>query len=61
MFIVIELNSELIIEDRLGLLEGNSVLSLVRGRFGLIPLKLNHKYSVLLSLPKSSESPNGQS
>jgi hypothetical protein len=37
------------------------VLPLVRGRFGLIPFKSNHTYSVLLYLPRSSESPNEQS
>ena len=44
--IVVKLHGKLVIEDRLGLLEGDAMLPEVRGGLGWIPVKLDHLYIV---------------
>jgi len=48
VFIVVELDGKFVIEDRLGLLEGDTVLPEVGRSLGLIPFELDHTYSVLM-------------
>ena len=48
VLIVKELNCEFVVENRFGLLEGNTVLSEVRGGFGRIPFKPDHQYIVFM-------------
>ena len=55
MLIVIELNGKLIVENRLGLLEGDTVLSEIGRSLGLIPFKLDHTYSVWMLFSPSRE------
>ncbi len=53
VFIVVELNGEFVIEDRLGLLEGDPVLPEIGRSLGLIPFKSDHTYSVLMETTPS--------
>jgi hypothetical protein len=55
VLIVIELDGKFIVEDGLGLLEGDTVLPEVGGSLGLIPFELDHTYSVLLVFSPSRE------
>jgi hypothetical protein len=55
VLIVVELNGKLVIEDGLGLLEGDSMLPEVGRSLGLIPFKLDHTYSVWILFSPSRE------
>ena len=48
MLIVKELNCEFVVENRLGFLEGNTVLSEVRGGLGRVPFNPSHQYIVFM-------------
>jgi hypothetical protein len=56
VFIVVELNGEFVIEDRLGLLKGDPVLPEIGRSLGLIPFESDHTYSVLMD-PSPSRGP----
>jgi hypothetical protein len=43
---IVELDCEIIIEDRLGFLEGDAMLPEVRGGFGWIPIESDYLYIV---------------
>ncbi len=49
MRLVIELNSELVVENGLGFLKGNTMFPEIRCGFGRIPLKGNHLYIVWMT------------
>ena len=49
VLIVKELNCEFVVENRLGFLEGNTVLPEVRGGLGRIPFKPDHQYIVFMN------------
>ena len=53
MLIVKELNGKFVVEDRLCLLEGNTVVFSVQCRFAGIPLESDYTYSVLLIIDES--------
>ena len=44
--LVVELDGELVVEDGLGFLEGNTMLPEVRGSLSWIPVELDHLYIV---------------
>ena len=57
VFFIEELNSKIIVEDRLRLLKGNAMFSLIGCGFGRVPFKTNHTYIVLNDASMSSRSP----